>query len=558
MGDDNTRIQAESELSPRRSPKPAQKVPPALELRNALRAAAARRVQERALVAPLSLEELRENAAEIVAELGADRAYQDFITVLVGNETWRETMAGIPFERRVLLLPQCLKDRLHCQAPLDEIGLLCQNCGHCTIGDFLGEAETLGYVALVAEGTSVVTQLLEQGRVDAVIGVSCLHVLEKAFPHAAAHAIPSIAIPLHRDGCEATDFDRSWLREILELRSAARWAGRVDIDELRQEVDAWFRPEELRQFLNLGRTATEDEALNWLAQGGKRWRPVLTACVYRTLAGCEEKAPTPPGVRKVAIATECFHKASLLHDDLEDHDDFRYGQPTPGLRLGMPIALNLGDYLIGEGYRLLAESGLPADRQARLLRVAAEGHRSLCLGQGAELCWMREPRPLSTEEVLGIFRQKTAPAFEVALRLGAICAGADEIVETSLHHFSEALGVAFQIRDDLEDGISLRQPGAPDRPQASILVAIACEQADAGLRERLVRAWHAKSDISDAQELLREVSAALKVEARAQQLLEHYRNEAIRSLSGLTHSHLKGLLRRLVGRVLGAATPPPK
>ncbi len=87
-----------------------------------------------------------------------------------------------------------------------------------------------------------------------------------------------------------------------------------------------------------------------------------------------------------------------------------------------------------------------------MLRVAAEGQRELCRGQGAELAWARAARVRSSSlEVIDIFRKKTAPAFEVALQLGAIYAGIeahDEVAEV-LAAYSEALGIAYQIRDDL-------------------------------------------------------------------------------------------------------------
>ena len=82
---------------------------------------------------------------------------------------------------------------------------------------------------------------------------------------------------------------------------------------------------------------------------------------------------------------------------------------------------------------------------------ASRGHVALSRGQGAELYWRRNPRALTSLEVLGIFREKTAPAFEVALRLGALFAGADDNVHSVLGPYSEALGIAYQIRDDLED-----------------------------------------------------------------------------------------------------------
>jgi len=88
-----------------------------------------------------------------------------------------------------------------------------------------------------------------------------------------------------------------------------------------------------------------------------------------------------------------------------------------------------------------------------MLMVAAQGQRQLCRGQGAELCWARSPQPLTSAQVLDIFRSKTAPAFEVALRLGSLYAGTDlhEEVSDVLRDYSEALGIAYQIRDDLSD-----------------------------------------------------------------------------------------------------------
>ncbi|HAU36995.1 MAG TPA: polyprenyl synthetase, partial [Phycisphaerales bacterium] len=97
---------------------------------------------------------------------------------------------------------------------------------------------------------------------------------------------------------------------------------------------------------------------------------------------------------------ECFHKASLVHDDIEDGDDHRYGDLTLHCRYGVPVALNVGDLLLSEGYRLLAEAPLPDAARARMLRAAAEGHRQLCIGQGAELCWTRSPGPISLDELL--------------------------------------------------------------------------------------------------------------------------------------------------------------
>src|SRR5678816_1128514 len=80
--------------------------------------------------------------------------------------------------------------------------------------------------------------------------------------------------------------------------------------------------------------------------------------------------------------------------------DRRYGEKTLHEEYGVPVALNVGDLLLGEGYRLIAECEVDAESRAAMLKIAAAGHRTLCLGQGAELCWVRNPQQLSSLQVL--------------------------------------------------------------------------------------------------------------------------------------------------------------
>ena len=74
--------------------------------------------------------------------------------------------ARFPFERRLLLLPQCLRVEAKCPAPFDEFGLLCKHCGLCTIQDLQNEAEKLGYAVLVAEGSAIVMSLIQTGKIN--------------------------------------------------------------------------------------------------------------------------------------------------------------------------------------------------------------------------------------------------------------------------------------------------------------------------------------------------------------------------------------------------------
>jgi geranylgeranyl pyrophosphate synthase len=256
----------------------------------------------------------------------------------------------------------------------------------------------------------------------------------------------------------------------------------------------------------------------------------------------------PGDLKKAAVAVECFHKASLIHDDIEDGDATRYGEKTLHEEHGVPVALNVGDLLIGEGYRLLAACDISAEQRAAMMLVAAEGHRELSRGQGAELVWARNPEPLSSLQVLDIFRKKTAPAFEVALKVGALYANDDyEEVAPVLEKFSEALGIAYQIRDDLADLGQSEDSSDITGLRPSLLLATAHERAECEHRKLTTALWARTStaSVAEVEQLYRD----MKADERCTDLLERYKEEAIQSLRELENASLKGLLRRVLGKI---------
>jgi geranylgeranyl diphosphate synthase type II len=528
---------------------PQANIPQTLAEREALRSFVVQYVERRrdSLVPPFVLDELRTHADAVVTLTGIDPVYRDYVGILVSNEVWTDQLATVPFDRRLLLLPKCLRVEDKCPAPFDEFGLLCKQCGLCTIQDLQEEAERLGYAVLVAEGSALVMALIQSGKIDAIVGVSCLSVLERAFPYMEAAAIPGVAIPLLQDDCRDTGVDIDWIWNVVHLTSDDR-TRRLDLDALRQEVDTWFHPEDLDRVMGPADGAADRVARAWLSADGKRWRPFLTACAFKALQD-DPTQPLPESLRRAAIAVECFHKASLVHDDIEDADERRYGRETLHVEHGVPVALNAGDLLLGEGYRLLASCGAPAQVCAELVRIAAAGHRELCLGQGAELAWMNEPTPITADQTIDIFRRKTAPAFEVALRVGAALAGATPETQALLKDYSEALGIAYQIRDDLEDlaegsindGTGFRAP--------SLVLALACDKAKASGRDRVMQLWRGGRNSAADREAFRALVGELGVEDRARALLEAYKEQAVRTLPPLQHASLKGLLRRVVGKV---------
>jgi geranylgeranyl diphosphate synthase, type II len=524
--------------------KPQENIPQTRLEREGLRTVIARYVQanQGTLTPPLVLDELRLHAERIIARAGMPVVYTDYVGVLLNNEVWREQLATVPFERRLLLLPKCLRVEDRCPAPFDELGLLCKQCGLCTIQDLQAEAERLGYAVLVAEGSALVMALIQTGKIEAIVGVSCLSVLERAFPYMESAAIPGVAIPLLQDDCKDTTIDIEWVWDMIHLTSDDRtW--RLDLDKLRDDVKSWFHADSMDAlFGNAAQGETERIAREWLRRDGKRWRPLLTACAYKAFQN-DPHQPVPGGVRKVALAVECFHKASLIHDDIEDADSERYGQPTLHAEYGVPVALNIGDLLVGEGYRLLADSGAPPRIISQMIRIASAGHRSLCLGQGAELYWSRRQRPMGVQEVLGIFRQKTAPAFEVALRLGAAYAGAGDDVHAALTRYSDALGIAYQIRDDLED-LSSEARLKPTLPLAETF-----DRARGEDKAFMERVWTDSEISTDDAAKLRALLVKLGIEDRCRQQLESWKEAAVRTLPDLHNPSLKGLLRRVIGKI---------
>ena len=188
-------------VAPERERTPQANIPQTRGEREKVKQQVAAYVEKARPVPPLSQEELRQHAETFADRYGYDRAYVDYVAVLLNNETWREQLATVPYERRLLMLPKCLRVEDKCPAPFDEFGLLCKRCGLCSIQELQEEAERLGYAVLVAEGSAIVMAIIQTGKIDAIVGVSCLNVLERAFPYMQSAANPGIAIPLLQDDC---------------------------------------------------------------------------------------------------------------------------------------------------------------------------------------------------------------------------------------------------------------------------------------------------------------------------------------------------------------------
>lgn len=526
---------------------PKKNIPQTKTERDALLAYIREYIERENPVPPMPLDELEVHAKKILADTGYSEIYLHYTAVTLNNEMWRETLAAIPYERRLLLMPKCLRVEEKCPAPFDEFGLLCKQCGLCSIQDFQNEAEKLGYAVLVAEGSAIVMSLIQTGQIEAIVGISCLPVLERTFPYVEAAAIPSIAVPLLQDDCINTTVDIDWVWDYIHLTSDDK-TRRLNLNALHEDIREWFTPESIEQIMGPAANEQESIAREWLARDGKRWRPFLTVAAFQALRE-DRGEPIPDDIKKIALAVECFHKASLVHDDIEDEDYGRYGQPTLHAEHGIPIALNAGDLLIGEGYRLIGECEASDAQKTEMLLAASVGQRELCLGQGAELTWARNPTPLKSRQVLDIFRQKTAPAFEVALKLGASYAGKLGEVADVLKAYSENLGIAYQIRDDMDDLGEDAGENALEKMRPSVLLAVARERAKGDDKAVMNSLWSHEDLEGIELHKIRKLAHEVEADEKCLLLFETYKDAAVRSLADLENANLKGLLRRVMGKI---------
>ncbi|MDC5703533.1 (2E,6E)-farnesyl diphosphate synthase [Vibrio europaeus] len=197
------------------------------------------------------------------------------------------------------------------------------------------------------------------------------------------------------------------------------------------------------------------EAMRYgLLLGGKRARPFL---VYITgqMLGCKlDDLDTP------ASAVECIHAYSLIHDDLPamDDDELRRGKATCHIKFDEATAILTGDALQTLAFTILAEGRVnpnAENNRIKMVKVLADasGANGMCMGQALDLA--AENKQVSLQELEAIHRNKTGALMKSAIRLGALAAGEKGLeVLPQLDKFADAIGLAFQVQDDILDIIS--------------------------------------------------------------------------------------------------------
>lgn len=574
-----------TEGSKRRSTSHLKLVPPTLAEREEIKIAAERYAKSLDKSRPFTRSVLETHGRKLLEQMGKPEGYLGFAMVMVGNFFWKRQFLALPFNRRMLLLPHCLKHADGCPAEYDEFGLDCERCGACSIADYKVRAEQLGYKVLVAEGSPVVLKIIVSGHIDGILGVACLNVLEKAIDKVLLAGVPSYAVPLHSGDCKNTTLDEAWVWDCLdkyEPLDVAETSGYIPLmraanrifDEQFDEVVPPMREARNSADPMSPLLFTETVAREWLVRGGKRLRPFVTLAAYEALTRDPNQPPQlladapdyPLSVRRIAAAMETFHKASLVHDDIQDDDNYRYGQQTLHHKYDVGNAINIGDHLIGLGYRLITQTRKDLD-PAAVADIAdrlAIAHLKLCEGQGAELRWNGpHVTALTPLEAMKIYALKTSPAFEAALYAGIRMAGPSEAYDMMIPQFSRHLGVGFQILNDLQDwdeGESNKLTAGRDAEtfKPTLLLALAFEAASSEQRNALTAMLNDASLVNGSRiAAIRHWYNELGVFAKAEALVEKCRARAEALADETEPVALRELLYYIVDSVLTRETPPP-
>jgi farnesyl diphosphate synthase len=199
--------------------------------------------------------------------------------------------------------------------------------------------------------------------------------------------------------------------------------------------------------------------------GGKRMRPLLVYAAGHAFGASAAQLDAP------AIAVELIHAFSLVHDDLPamDDDELRRGQPTVHVAWDEATAILAGDALHALAFSVLAESMLPAKARVELLRelAMASGVDGMCAGQALDM--EATGRELDLRALARLHELKTGALIRAAVRMGALAANAAPGDLANLDRYARALGLAFQIRDDIldveGDAVQLGKTAGKDQAQ---------------------------------------------------------------------------------------------
>lgn len=236
----------------------------------------------------------------------------------------------------------------------------------------------------------------------------------------------------------------------------------------------------------------------------KRVRPLLVACAYQTLKATPADAVCDDMMRRACVCVEMLHGYSLVHDDMPcmDDDELRRGMPTCHRAFGEEVALLTGDVLQTLAFESLTMPLLTlrvdGAMSGQLSAIFAPRARRMVSGQMKDV--LAEGKQLTHTQLQSIHNDKTGALIEAAVLMGGLCAKASDEVMAQLLEYAKALGLAFQVQDDVLDATMstdvLGKPaGSDDKLQKSTYVRLFGVTKAAAYADSLFE--HAKSQVNE-------------------------------------------------------------
>jgi geranylgeranyl diphosphate synthase type I len=292
------------------------------------------------------------------------------------------------------------------------------------------------------------------------------------------------------------------------------------------------------------------------ASGGKRMRPLLGLLAYASIAGEHRRAL--PG----AAAVELGHNFSLVHDDIEDGDVERRHRPTLWTIHGVPQAINTGDTLFSLSriaLHRLSDLGFSDRTVLRLMRLFDETCLALCEGQYLDIAMSGSDDLMSVDTYFDMIGRKTAALIAASIQAGAMLATEDDEVIARYRSFGWALGLAFQLNDDLlgiwgPEQTTGKEPSDVAHRKKTLPVIYAWERAAPQDRERLAglfaAAERSPADVEEIVTILERTGAREYTRDQAR----FYRDEALRELdaAGVVRPEVRARLEEIIVSVIAA------
>ena len=297
-----------------------------------------------------------------------------------------------------------------------------------------------------------------------------------------------------------------------------------------------------------------DPLWDFLDRGGKRWRPILFLLIYEALGGEKNSI-----IKELVIIPELIHNGSIIVDDIEDKGELRRGKPCLHKIFGEDIAINAGNFLYFFPMIFLEKNKHKlSERQInKFYEIYIQEMINIHFGQGTDIYWHKgKAKEINEDEYLQMCAYKTGCLARMSAKIAAVCANASDEVIERVGKVAEAIGVAFQIQDDILD-ISLK---GKDREafgksfgndikegKRTLMVIYTLQKASREERERLIEILdkneNTEEEIIEAIEILEKHNSLDYARKKARKIVEDAWKEAEPLLK---ENEAKNLLREFV------------